>query len=871
MGRPRGKKGRDKNKGKAGGKKTTQKHDGEEGDLESSTLPRFRTDDQYITTITRQGNFRMEAYYAAQGMHHHYWDETTQELKACETMEQYEAERRKWRQCLGEVLPASFRISKDVHPKLRDSLEEQLTAIMLQNEDAIAETTDNEGKGNYSSSSSTSIQKLGFLPHSYQLALDRASIRKKPEHAQLHQWLKQQSEAGFITRQETVSMIPPVVLNPRPSDSVIDLCAAPGSKTSQLLEALDSTGSLVANDASFARAHMLTTQLRRMMHFNPVALITHGQAQFFPNVVQFDQILADVPCSGDGTSRKNIDVWTRWSQLGALALHSLQFDIAWKGVSQLCRVGGYVCYSTCSFNPVENEAVVAELLRKAEGQLELVTVDHLRQSGFRTRPGLATWKVFGEDKSQRQRKNVEKKNNPKMQQRRQDWAERQAQQHQQSETCSAEHVLQSTADDPNLQASIDIDDAFTSQQEVDPTKLSDQNQEASDPPSAPAAEVNPEKEVRLFKPLSYDDDALIQLVESSGLKLYLSPDEVPEHLQRRIRQSCFPPSIEEAETFHLERCIRCLPHDNDTGGFFVALLHKKGPISSADRKQGTGTESESAEPSTAAENDDDASSPVLKRAKVDVPAEASEEAETANVASESLVGDTAAGDATLPPKRSKKRNLVRDAEGNAIEGLGRDDFVPVSEDIMAPLIDFYGLSSSFARDFLMIRAGGESKVVSYIAPSVKALFDAGFQQRVTVISSGLKVLIRKGQDAAVNYRLSQEGVHFLAPHMTKRKFVVDRADFEVCLSAEVVSLTELSMKLRELLLPLSAGSMLMVLEGYEDGDDKMMLAKWRCRGEKMDNLVPKVELQAMKDKLHALQSIEGHKIATATSIDGSVS
>jgi len=98
------------------------------------------------------------------------------------------------------------------------------------------------------------------------------------------------------------------------------------------------------------------------------------------------------------TSRKNIGIWKEWSQLGALALHSLQLDIAWKGVA-LLKVGGYMVYSTCSHNPTENEAVVAELLRRSKGSMELVDAP---LDGFRVRPGISHWKVLAEEKSKRQ-------------------------------------------------------------------------------------------------------------------------------------------------------------------------------------------------------------------------------------------------------------------------------------------------------------------------------------------------------------------------------------------------------------------------------------------------------------------------------------
>ena len=83
----------------------------------------------------------------------------------------------------------------------------------------------------------------------------------------------------------------------------------------------------------------------------------------------FDRIICDVPCSGDGTTRKNPSIWHRWSIEYALEMHTLQLQIAIRAAA-LCKVGGLVAYSTCSLNPLENESVVAELLARGRGSLE---------------------------------------------------------------------------------------------------------------------------------------------------------------------------------------------------------------------------------------------------------------------------------------------------------------------------------------------------------------------------------------------------------------------------------------------------------------------------------------------------------------------
>ena len=76
----------------------------------------------------------------------------------------------------------------------------------------------------------------------------------------------------------------------------------------------------------------------------------------------FDRVLCDVPCSGDGTVRKQPAIWNTWATTSGISLHPLQLDIALRGVN-LLEVGGLLCYSTCTLNPIEDEAVVAAILR----------------------------------------------------------------------------------------------------------------------------------------------------------------------------------------------------------------------------------------------------------------------------------------------------------------------------------------------------------------------------------------------------------------------------------------------------------------------------------------------------------------------------
>lgn len=181
------------------------------------------------------GNAKFEAYYALQGLHNQYYDEETGTFKECTTDAQKEEERMKWLTSLRTMLPASFRIGMDVDSTLRERLEYELDSHFCDETMEIVV----EESGNASSTTTKTIapaKHIPFIPHAYQLSVDRRTIRRNPALQEFHQWLQTQTSCGNITRQETVSMIPPVVLGVEPHHYVLDMCAAPGSKTSQLLE-----------------------------------------------------------------------------------------------------------------------------------------------------------------------------------------------------------------------------------------------------------------------------------------------------------------------------------------------------------------------------------------------------------------------------------------------------------------------------------------------------------------------------------------------------------------------------------------------------------------------------------------------------------
>ena len=254
----------------------------------------------------------------------------------------------------------------------------------------------------------------------WQLGIDKMTLkftRSNPTLRALQRWLVKYNNTGVLTRQAVDSMVPAAILQVESHHRVLDMCASPGSKTTQALEALnvnategEALGCVVANDINPVRCYFLVRRCAALGNATANLMVTTHQAQWYPNVNvplngnapveqggrypegSYDRIICDVPCSGDGTLRKNPQIWSEWRPEFAMGLHKLQLRIAQRGAA-LLKVGGYMVYSTCSFNPVENEAVVAELIKRCGGALEIVDASD-RIPGLLRRPGLRTWTVM---------------------------------------------------------------------------------------------------------------------------------------------------------------------------------------------------------------------------------------------------------------------------------------------------------------------------------------------------------------------------------------------------------------------------------------------------------------------------------------------
>ena len=190
---------------------------------------------------------------------------------------------------------------------------------------------------------------------------------------------------GWYHVQEETSLLPVVLLDPRSGERLLDLCAAPGNKTLQAALHMEDQGVLFANDKSRHRLGVLRRNVDRL-GVTSVAITAADGANLPKTCGPFDRVLADVPCSCEGTSRRNPEILRRPSVAGSRS--SAQRALLRKAV-QRCRVGGRIVYSTCTYAPEENEAVVHHILEEFGDQLEVLPA---RIEGFPGLPGLVEWK-----------------------------------------------------------------------------------------------------------------------------------------------------------------------------------------------------------------------------------------------------------------------------------------------------------------------------------------------------------------------------------------------------------------------------------------------------------------------------------------------
>ncbi len=196
-----------------------------------------------------------------------------------------------------------------------------------------------------------SLTPTGILPESFFFD-DDVSIGKHPLHV-----------AGLCYVQEPAAQAPATLADVRPGMTVLDLCAAPGGKTTQLAALMQNTGLLVANEPVRSRAEILCGNIERLGVTNALVTCMRPDALADALGVCFDRVLVDAPCSGEGMFRKDETAVREWSPEHVTACAARQEQIL-DSASALLKPGGTLVYSTCTFSPEENENTVSAFLQR---------------------------------------------------------------------------------------------------------------------------------------------------------------------------------------------------------------------------------------------------------------------------------------------------------------------------------------------------------------------------------------------------------------------------------------------------------------------------------------------------------------------------
>lgn len=197
-------------------------------------------------------------------------------------------------------------------------------------------------------------------------------------------------QIGYFFIQNASSMVPPLVLEPKKDDIILDLCAAPGAKTTQIAQIMENRGAIIANDIKIKRIRALKGNLQRMGVLNTIITMMDGE-KFWKTGLKFEKILLDVPCSGSGSLNPRI-----FQQIGKYTLNYLT-KIQKRlliSASRCLEEDGILVYSTCSLEPEENEEIIDFAVRKLGLETEEIKI-----KGLEYLEGLGSWngKIFSEE------------------------------------------------------------------------------------------------------------------------------------------------------------------------------------------------------------------------------------------------------------------------------------------------------------------------------------------------------------------------------------------------------------------------------------------------------------------------------------------
>ena len=210
----------------------------------------------------------------------------------------------------------------------------------------------------FSSQADFSLAPTGILPESFFFE-DDVAIGRHPLHA-----------AGLCYVQEPAAQVPAAMTCAGAGMTVLDLCAAPGGKTTQLAAMMQNTGLLVANEPVRSRAEILAGNIERLGVTNALVTCMRPDALASSLGACFDVMLVDAPCSGEGMFRKDETAVREWSEEHVLACAARQEQIL-ESAALLLKPGGRLVYSTCTFSHEENEGAIERFL-SAHAEFSLI-------------------------------------------------------------------------------------------------------------------------------------------------------------------------------------------------------------------------------------------------------------------------------------------------------------------------------------------------------------------------------------------------------------------------------------------------------------------------------------------------------------------
>jgi len=194
---------------------------------------------------------------------------------------------------------------------------------------------------------------------------------------------------GYYYVQEISSMLPILALKPTEDDNFLDLCASPGSKTTQAAAMMENKGNIIANEPNLGRMVILASNLEKCGVSNTIITRRDGVrfCKEIKKTMMFDKILVDAPCSGEGTLRSSPHTFLSWN-IKSVENMSMQQKVLAASAIEALKEDGEMIYSTCTHAPEENEEIVQFLLDNYNIKLEEIKLP----SELKTREGLANWK-----------------------------------------------------------------------------------------------------------------------------------------------------------------------------------------------------------------------------------------------------------------------------------------------------------------------------------------------------------------------------------------------------------------------------------------------------------------------------------------------